>query len=117
MATQATIEMVERLEAIGGNRWQKGAMDRVYFNDLARWYGLEVTRYNTGNVSSARLHGERISNSHAREILGDLAWAKVWFDANDGRFYGRNLDERYFGRIVEAIKAAAAAVELESVEA
>lgn len=113
MAQQETIAMVKRLVEIGGNRWQKGSMDRVYFNDLARWYGLEVTLYNTGNVFRAWLDGERISNSRAREILNDLAGAKIWFDVNDGRFYGRfyghNLEDRYFGRIVEAIKAAAAA--------
>lgn len=73
----------ETMTAIGGNRWQRGDMDRVYLNDWAGFTGLEVTRYNSGNIWAASLHGDKISNSEADRILG--AVRKVYFDAADGK--------------------------------
>ncbi|EPC5509157.1 hypothetical protein M8E51_004282 [Salmonella enterica] len=48
---------VEALEALGGNRWTKNSMDRVYFNGetLAEIVGFSFSTYKTGNVSSASL--------------------------------------------------------------
>ncbi|MGA5820789.1 hypothetical protein ACPC54_23350 [Kitasatospora sp. NPDC094028] len=80
---------VENLLAIGGNRWQKNGMDRVYLNDWASFAGLSTSHYNTGNIASASWQGEHISNSQARLILGSLT--KVWFDTADGKLHG------YFG--------------------
>jgi hypothetical protein len=57
---------VQALTALGGKLWERDDRKRVYFNDLSQFLGLEVNRYNTGNVSSARLHGDRISNSQAK---------------------------------------------------
>src|SRR5690606_40070996 len=58
---------VETLVAIGGNRWTKGNYDRVYFNGWAKFIGLEIERYKSGNIYSASLNGEPISNSEARD--------------------------------------------------
>lgn len=98
---------VVKLLALGGQRWQKAGMDRVYINELPRWYGLRCSYYNTGNVSSATLDGEPISNSIARRILGDLQFAKVWFDVSDGQFHGKGFaDNADYRTVVARVKAA-----------
>jgi hypothetical protein len=78
---------VETMTAIGGSRWTKGDMDRVYINNWADFAGLDVARYNTGNISSAAYQGESISNRQAGLILGAID--KVWFDAADGKLHAR----------------------------
>ena len=106
----------ENMVAIGGNRWQKNGMDRVYFNDWAELAGLEVTRYNTGNISSASYQDRGISNSQAYKLLGCID--KVWFDAADGKIHGRfGWDESrvasrqdVFNAVVAGIRAAIAAL-------
>ncbi|WP_331728776.1 helix-turn-helix domain-containing protein (plasmid) [Streptomyces sp. NBC_01259] len=81
------IYSVETMTAIGGNRWQRNGMDRVYINDWAAFAGIETSRYNTGNISSASYQGEGVSNSQAYKLLGSID--KVWFDATDGKIHGR----------------------------
>jgi len=73
---------VDTLQKAGGKLWEKGAHRRVYFNNLAELGGLEYCTYKTGNISSASLAGERISNSEARRLLA----AKLYFDLNTGEF-------------------------------
>jgi|GEM_PF-2872116 len=92
-----------------GNRWQKNGMDRIYFNDLATWFGLELSYYKTGNICSATLDGERISNNSARHYLSKLN-GKIWFDLTTGRFESKNIDPEFaeviIGRIREAARVA-----------
>lgn len=78
---------VETMTAIGGNRWQRGDMDRVYINNWAAFAGLDVSYYNTGSIWSAAYQGEGISNSQAYKILGCID--KVWFDAATGKLHCR----------------------------
>lgn len=78
----------ETMTAIGGKRWQKNGMDRVYINDWAEFAGVEVHRYNTGNVSYAAIGGRGIANGRAHGLLD--AVDKVWFDATDGRLHFRH---------------------------
>lgn len=68
---------ITKLVEMGGNEWKKGDHHRVYFNNANKLIGLSVQRYGTGNVSSAKLDGETISNSYSRKIEGE----KVYFDA------------------------------------
>jgi hypothetical protein len=105
MEVKETKVTIEELEAIGGRRWQKGEMDRVYINDLPRWLGLEVTFYKTGNVSAARLRGEQISNSKASRILQRLHDAKLWWDVQSGKWESRGIDDADRKYIVAAIMA------------
>ena len=90
-----------------GSLWEKHGYRRIYFNDLAAWYGLEYNTYNTGNISNAWVDGERVSNSEGRRILGRLAGAKVWYDLTDGKFHGKVNRQEDFERIVERIKEGA----------
>ncbi|MFE4857401.1 hypothetical protein [Streptomyces sp. NPDC056670] len=86
-APRPVVYSVETMTAIGGRRWQKNDMDRVYLNDWAEFAGIEVSHYNTGNISSASYQGDGISNSQAYKLLGSIE--KVWFDAADGKLHAR----------------------------
>ena len=59
---------IKALEKKGFNRWTKGDMDRLYFNIEKSEY-LDVDYYKSGNVSSAYLNGERISNAEAYRLM------------------------------------------------
>ena len=105
----------ETMVAIGGNRWQKAGKDRVYVNGWERFIGLEISRYNTGNISNATLAGEQISNAEGSRLLG--AVYKVYFDVADGKLHiqwgdtsPRSMDrddlaEAIFGGIRKAVAA------------
>lgn len=71
-------DVIAALETKGFNRWTKGTMDRLYINPTR--IGLELYYYNTGNVSSAYLNGERISNTCGREMKA----AKCYIDIATG---------------------------------
>ena len=81
-----TNEIIGKLTEKGGKLWEKGSMKRIYFNASA--WGLEVNHYNTGNISSATINGERISNSEAARCEN----VKIWYDLQDGKFYTKNMD-------------------------
>ena len=55
------------------NLWEKHNKRRLYL-DFANIINLEVSRYNTGNISSAYLEGEKISNSKASKYLSGTAY-------------------------------------------
>lgn len=73
--------------ALGGSRWQRGDMDRIYFNNWAAFAGLELSFYNTGNISGATWQGELVSNSQGHKLHDSLH--KLYFDVTDGKLYGR----------------------------
>lgn len=77
----------EALTAIGGSRWQRSGMDRVYFNNWAAFAGLELSYYDTGNISGATWQGELVSNSQGYKLATSID--KLWFDVTDGRFHAR----------------------------
>lgn len=99
-----TAETVEQLKSIGGTRWRKYGKDRVYFNDLADRIGLDVERYNTGNVSSARLDGEKISNSKATDYLQKLKFGDFYYNVESGEFVSKDLPDWMVERIEESIE-------------
>lgn len=72
---------------LGGSRWQRNGMDRVYFNNWAHFAGLELSFYNTGNIAAAAWQGERISNAQAHKLHDSID--KLYFDVTDGKLYGR----------------------------
>lgn len=81
---------VETLTAIGGRRWQKNGMDRVYINDWAQFAGLDASYYKTGNVCGATFKGRSIANGRVAGIVATID--KVWFDAADGQLHARYYD-------------------------
>jgi hypothetical protein len=106
-------QVVEKLVSLGGKRWQKTgnngeAMDRVYFDAkiLRELYGLKLSFYNTGNISSATLDGEHVSNSQAGRILGEIEGCKFWYDIITGKFNWKGLGGHVDGGdIAKAIRA------------
>jgi hypothetical protein len=115
-ARKALVFSVETMVAIGGNRWQRNGMDRVYFNNWAELAGIETTRFNTGNISTASYQGAGVSNNQARKLLGCLD--KVWFDAADGKLHARYgydesrvaTREEVWAAVASGIRAAVAAL-------
>jgi hypothetical protein len=86
-ARKAIAFTVETLTAVGGSRWQKNGMDRIYFNNHAQLAGLELHRYKTGNISAAYWQGELVSNSQGGKLATTID--KLWFDLADGKFHAR----------------------------
>ena len=79
-----------------GKEWIKDDMHRIYINDLAGLYGLETARHKTGNIKSARLNGEKISNTKATKLEIELNSAKLWYDVKSGEYSSNGLsDEQY----------------------
>lgn len=70
---------IEALEKKGFNRWTKGDMDRLYFS-LEKSGALELDYYKSGNLRSAYLDGERISNAEAYRLLA----VKCFIDLKNG---------------------------------
>ena len=90
----------------GGREWktQDGKYHRVYFNDLAERAGLVCAYYDTGNVSSASLNGERISNSQARRLLSHYDGCKLWWDCQTERWGSKGLDADEQAELVATIE-------------
>lgn len=86
-----TDDEINTLTDRGFNRWTKKlpngkVMDRLYIKP--EYLVLELTRYKSGNISSAKFNGETISNSEARRIEGtkcyvDVATKEVVCDRED----------------------------------
>lgn len=98
------MERIDALVRVGGSRWQKNGMDRIYFNNLYGWYGLEMETYKTGNISSASLDGEKISNSQAKKLESEIGFGKLWFDVPTGKWMARELNGRE-AKMIERIEA------------
>lgn len=115
-AKTAIAYTVETMTAIGGREWRAGDKHRVYINDWQNFAGLEVSRYNTGNISSATYQDEGVSNSQAYKLLGCID--KVWFDTADGKIHGRfgytesrvATREEVWGHVIAGIRTAIAAL-------
>lgn len=101
-----TETMIKKLEAKGFKRWTKGEHDRLYAN--VEDFGLELHHYNSGNISSATLNGEKISNSYGAEIKRNTS---IYLNVNDGELY---LTDRANDEIVANVKAAIAEAEEEA---
>lgn len=74
-----------------GNEWENYGHHRVYFDKhlLAELGGLECSFYNTGNISSAALNGEVISNARAKRLFGILDSVNMFFDVKNNKIMGR----------------------------
>lgn len=99
---------VQNLISIGGKEWVKDDMHRIYFNAdvTAPLIGLEIVSYKTGNIESAFLNGEKISNNKARQIMTTLDIGKVYFDVAKGEFVSKGMGA-LAEKVIDAIKKAA----------
>jgi hypothetical protein len=99
--------------SFGGSLWERYGKCRVYFEgaSIATRQGLKTSRYNSGNISSATLNGEKISNSEAKRILKAFQYFKIWYDFADGKFhikplaYKTELGNTYASEMYDAFTA------------
>ncbi len=87
-------KQIAKLEELGGKRWIKGNMDRIYFNCDA--LDCEFRYYKTGNISEAWHKGEKMNNSDGYRCKA----AKSYIDVKTGEakstqaYLQVSLDER-----------------------
>lgn len=96
----------EAVIALGGSRWTKNNMDRIYLNGWAEYAGIEVTHYGTGNVSGAWIGGRGVANGRIGRILGTVE--KVYFDCADSKLYvkhhgARDIEVRFLDGAYERL--------------
>ncbi|WP_327300358.1 hypothetical protein [Streptomyces goshikiensis] len=110
--------------ALGGRRWQKNGMDRVYLNDWLDFAdGIDIDRYGTGNVAGFSIDGAGVANGRAGHVINAID--KVYFNVTDGRLYFKHngadhIEMRYLNgvrghidlirRVSRGIRTAAAAL-------
>ena len=86
------MSMQQKLENLGLSVWgEEFGKPRMYVNtdeQLEVIFGLSIGRYGTGNISSARLNGERISNTRARKLSDN----KIYFDCVTQTMVGIDLE-------------------------
>lgn len=83
--------IAQKLIDLGMSVWgQDFGKPRIYINtdDMELVFGLRVSRYGTGTVSQATLHGQKISNSQARRLLEN----KIYYCLIENKFVGTELE-------------------------
>lgn len=78
---KVTEKMIGILKELGANEWHKGNHNRLYLNEAVdALIGLETECYKSGNIKSAWLKGERISNAEAGRIIERTCKAYIDID-------------------------------------
>lgn len=95
-------EIIRTLTEHDGNLWEKYGKRRIYWNSdsVLKTVGLDCGYYKSGNISSASLNGESISNSEAKRLLAAAGAVRFWYDLSDSQFhiagsYGATLSADY----------------------
>jgi len=98
--------MIASHQKIGGKHWENYGKSRVYYNadSIMEIIELELDFYKTGNICSAELQGEKISNSRARKILGTLESSKLWFDLDDYEYHYKSFDSELMNDVIDKIE-------------
>jgi hypothetical protein len=87
--TMATPELtIENMTAIGGSRWTKNSLDRVYLDGWTRLAGIITEHYRTGSIGYAEINGRPIANGRVGKLVSAID--KVYFDAADGELHFRH---------------------------
>ena len=88
---------IEQLEKIGGKLWEKGAMRRVYFNNLSELYGL------THQNGRSYLDGEEMSRKYASRAQMMVSEGKLWFDVPSGEFAYRGMTDDQAQKMIDRL--------------
>lgn len=83
----------ELLKDTSNNLWEKYNKKRLYL-DFAKIVNLEVDRYNTGNISSAYLEGEKISNSKAYKYIQGKAFIDLHTNVLECQYMNAEIVEK-----------------------
>lgn len=85
----ATPELtIENMTAIGGSRWTKNGLDRVYLDGWTTLAGIVTEHYRTGSIGYAEINGRPIANGRIAKLVSAID--KVYFDAADGELHFRH---------------------------
>ena len=105
------VDLLVLLVSLGGKYWEKKDFKRVYFNleVLLKILGIEVDYYNTGNICSIYVDGDKWSNYQGKKLLHTLKGSKVFYDLTSNEwkcdFKYAGLDYRnYVEKAVEKLK-------------
>ena len=89
------------------NSWThpRTGAERLYLDEdkAAKFIGLEVRRYKTGNIKFSAIDGEEISHSEAYRILGSMD--RVFFDVTTGTWDHRHTSDRALKIILAKLSA------------
>lgn len=91
-----------------GRIWEKAGYKRLYMNKekLQEAAGLKIDRYKSGNIASASLNGEKISNSRAGRILYSIS--NSYIDMKTGKAHSTGdeagLAEELMNKLKKKIK-------------
>lgn len=90
-----TTETIANTVLIHTRKWihPETGQVRHYINDWQAKAGLEVSHYNTGNISYAEYKGQKVSNGKASEFTGK-AWVDEKGKVHLNGYKGRRLAER-----------------------
>ncbi|WP_312738310.1 hypothetical protein [Atlantibacter hermannii] len=82
--SQPVISTEQKLLDLGMRVWTGGNHRRIYVNaeHWAEVFGLVIDVYKTGNIKSAALNGETISNTKAYKLIA----LRPYFDCNTQKF-------------------------------
>lgn len=86
---------------LGGSEWKAYGKHRIYFDTeiQCELLGLEIQRYKTGNISSATLNGEDISNTQGK-------LDKFWYNIKTRHFgWSRYMSDSLANDLIKAIEA------------
>jgi ArsR family metal-binding transcriptional regulator len=93
------IEIIQELiKDKSNNIWEKYNKKRLYL-EWTKLVNLEIHRYNTGNISTAYLDGEKISNSKAYKYLQ----GKAYIDLNCNTLQCQNMNPEMIQKLENAL--------------
>lgn len=98
--------LVEKLLSMGADRWAKYGKDRLYFNtrEFMENVGLSFEEYKSGNIASAALNGEKISNSKCRKLIA--SFGNIWFNVLTGKVESKKYEvEEEVSEIINSVIA------------
>lgn len=97
---------IHKLIDLEGREWIKDSFHRIYFSKdvLIKILALELTFYNSGNISSASLNGKIIPITDAESFYNDLE-GQFYFNVVTGAWNWKNMSDKTAHMLRDAILA------------
>ena len=81
---------ISRLKELG-KEWHTEKYHRIYFNDLNKLAGLEISRDISGTIPIVKFKGKNICNALAKAYYADKYYSKLWYDCLERKFKSKHL--------------------------
>lgn len=110
-------QKIKVLKSLGGCLWEKNDFKRVYFNTelLKDLFEIKVGYYNTGNICSIYVDGEKWSNCQGKLLLVALQ-SKVYFDVVKNSWHIKPNGRSYINYIEKAVDVLKEQAEIKATE-